>query len=635
MMDRFLRLASIVMIAAGIAACDDDTTIPQGETSTVNVSVFIDDPNSSDGDGDDPIAGATVTLTPTDENEEALTAVTGADGIATFTGVPSGIYTLTHSPATPITNAVLTGTAERTVVAQFEGGTTNAEYVYSYEPGGIELTFFRDENDDDLYDPVADTTLAGFQALLFAGNDTTGVAIESITVDSTGLAVFENVAQGAYTILVRPIVGAEVTDSTIAVNVVADETTFLLVEFTGGDAIATIAQARALPLGSTVTVEGVVTAGTGVYSSTTAYFQDGTAGIVLFLGSSPFSTLDLQIGDSIRVTGVTSAFSQEMQLGGGAALEVEILGDVAPRASRTVTVSDILANLYQGELVTVNALTIDSLPGTPTGTNWNLRAHDATGSFIVFFDTDAGIHSSTFAVGQVWNITGEATSFNALREIKPRSAADIVLTSNPGGTMSIATARALPNGQVATVTGVVTAGPQPDTVFSGSSFYLQDNTGGILIFCGGTGGTPCTTIGAGDSVTVTGTTAVFSGEEQLTGSASQTLTLTEHAAGTIATPVAIDAADVNSGRFQGRLARADSVTVISKTGEGGNVTLVVEDPFGQFQVFIDTDTGLTGANFTIGSRYRLVGILASFVPAGQPIQYQLKPRSAADVTALP
>lgn len=642
MMDRLLRLSLIVLTAGGLAACDEDTEAPDGETSTVNVSVYVEDGTAAGLDAaDDPIAGATVTLV-ANEGGATLTGTTGANGIATFTEVPAGIYTLTHSPTPPITNATLTSTATQTVVAQFEGGTTEAAFVYSYNPGSLSGQFFRDEDGDDLYDPVIDTTLAGFQVILISGTDTIVTppeTSESITVDSTGAFVFDDLAPGDYTLLIRPLFGTEVPDSVLSFTIAPDEDETVLIEFTGGEAVLTIAQARALPVGSTVTVEGVVTAGTGVYSLTTAYFQDATAGIVLFTSGSPFATLDLAVGDSIRVTGVTSTFSQELQIGGGAALEVEVLGRVAPRAPRTVTVADILANLYQGELVTVNALTIDSLPAAATSTNWNLRAHDATGSFIVFFDTDVGISSSTFAVGQVWNITGVGTSFNALREIKPRSAADIVLTSNPGGTMPIATARALANGQSVTITGTVTAGPAPDTVFSGSSFYVQDNTGGVLVFCGNPGGTSCTAIGAGDSVTVSGTTATFSGEEQIAGTGTQTLVVTEVGSGTIPAPVLIDAADVNAGRFQGRLARADSVTVLSKTGEGGNVTLQVQDPFGTFQVFLDTDTGLTGANFTVGSRYRITGILAAFTPTTGPtagqVQYQLKPRSAADVVALP
>ncbi|HEX6589608.1 MAG TPA: hypothetical protein VF039_11330 [Longimicrobiales bacterium] len=629
-MDRFLRLASIVLIAVGAAACgDDDSSAPEGETSTVNVSVYVED-----GDSDDPIAGATVTLDPVVEGRENLVGTTDASGVATFTEVPAGVYTLTHSPATPITNATLTGPTDQTLVAQFEGGTTNAAFVYSYNPGTISGRFFRDENDNDTYEADEDTTLAGFQAILFAGTDTVGSPVESITVEDDGAFVFDGLAQGDYTILVRPIVGATVVDTTVSVVVAAGETSNVLIEFEGGDAIATIAQARALPLGSTVTVEGVITAGTGVFSGTTAYFQDETAGIVLFTGSSPFSSLDLAVGDSIRVTGVTSAFNQELQIGGGAALEVEVLGRVAPRAPETVTVQDILDNEFQGELVTVNALTIDSVPATATGGNYNIKVHDATGTMIVFIDTDTGIHSSIFSVGQVWNITGLGTSFNALREVKPRSPLDIVLTSAPGGTISIATARALPNAQVVTVTGVVTAGPAPDTVFQSNSFYVQDNTGGVLVFCGGTGGTSCTSIGAGDSVTVTGTTATFSGEEQITGSATQTLTITEHAAGTLPTPIDIDASDVNAGRFQGRLATTDSVQVVSVSGTGGNVTLQVSDANGTFQVFLDTDTGLTGSMFTVGSSYSLTGILAAFTPSGQPTQYQLKPRGAADVTAL-
>ena len=634
MMDRFLRLASIALIAAGLAACeDDDTTVPEGETSTVNVSVYVED-DDVDGlsEGDDPIANATVTLAPNDGGE-SLTATTGANGVATFTDVSAGVYTLTHSPATPITNATLTGNDSLTVVAQFEGGTTNAEYVYSYNPGSISGQFFRDEDDNDQYDAVIDTTLPGFRVVLIRGADTTGTRVDSVTVDASGAFEFDGLARGDYALLIRPIAGTTVADTVLNVTLEPDEDEQLLIEFEGGEAVLTIAQARALPVGSTVTIHGVVTAGTGVYNSTTFYLQDPTAGIVAFIGSGGPS-VDVAAGDSVSITGTTALFSNELQIGGGAAMEIEILGEAAVPAPRTVTAADVNAGSFQGELVVANAVTIDSVPAAATGTNYNIRVSDATGSFIVFFDTDAGVHSSIFQVGQVWNMTGIMTTFNALREIKPRSQSDIVLTSNPGGTMPIQTARALPNGQVVTVTGVVTAGPQPDTVFSGSSFYMQDNTGGVLVFCGGTGGTSCAAFGAGDSVTVTGTTATFSGEEQIAGTATQTLTVTEHGAGTVPAAISIDAADVNAARFQGRLARADSVTVVSKSGEGGNVTLVVEDAFGQFQVFLDTDTGLTGAMFTVGNRYRLTGILAAFTPTGQPTQYQLKPRGATDVVAL-
>ena len=162
MMDRFLRLASIALIAAGFAACDDETAVPQGDPSTVNVSVYIEDSENTDGDGDDPIAGATVTLTSTEEGGETFSGTTNAEGVATFTNVPAGVYTLTHELAAPITNAVLSGTESRTLVAQFEGGTTNAEFVYSYNPGSITVQMFRDENGNTTFE--ADEDLACFRS---------------------------------------------------------------------------------------------------------------------------------------------------------------------------------------------------------------------------------------------------------------------------------------------------------------------------------------------------------------------------------------------------------------------------------------------------------------------------------------
>ena len=629
MMDRFLRLASIVLVAAGVAACDDDdTATPQGETSTVTVNVFIADSTSSDGDGDDPIAGATVTLTPTDEGEETLSTTTDANGVATFNDVPAGVYTLTHEPADAIDNAVLTGPEERTLVAQFEGGTTTANFVYSYNPGSISVQFFRDENDNDTYEEADDTTLAGFQAILFEDDDTTGTAIETITVDSTGVALFENVAQGDYTILIRPIVGAEVSDSTIAVIVVANQQTDVLVEFTGGEAIATIAAARQLPNQTPVTVEGVVTAGTGVFSSTTFYIQDPTAGIVVFVGNGGPS-VDVAVGDSVRVSGVTGVNAQEIQISGGAAMDVEILGTGAIPAPETVTSTDVLAGEFQGELVVANALTIDSVGAPFSGGNFNVRVSDADSTFIVFFDADVGIVPDQVIVGETYNITGIMTRFNATLEIKPRSQADVVLTSNPGGLTDIGLARLLENGETTTVRGVVTAGTG---TYSSSTFYVQDETGGITVFTGGTGG-PGGTYAVGDSVEITGVLGTFSAERQIAGGAS--LTITDLGTGAVPTAAGIDAADVNAGKFQGELAAADSVRVTAVSVSGsGNLTVTVEDNAGEFVIFGDVDTGLTAANFVVGNSYAVTGVLASFQSGSNPPLYQLKPRSAADVTAL-
>lgn len=618
MTDRLLRLALVVLTAGGLAACEEDTEIPQGETSTIHVNVFVEaDGTAGLSAGDDPLEGATVTLEST-ETDLTLTETTGSDGVATFSAVPAGVYTVTHTLAAPINSATLTGSTEQTIVAQFEGGTGSASFVYSYNPGAILGQFYRDEDDNDIYDPAVDTTLGGFQVVLTG----TGVT-DTVTNGDDGRFEFTGLARGSYTLTIIPLLGTEVADSTLDVVVSAGDTTDVLIEFTGGEAVSTIAAARALPVGSNVTIEGVVTAGRGVYNSTTFYLQDPTAGIVAFVGSGGPS-VNVAMGDSVRISGSIATFSNELQIAGGSAMEVEILGRVPVPAARTVTATDVNAGSFQGELVVANAVTIDSVPSS--GTNYNIRVSDATGSFIVFIDADAGITPSTFAVGQTMNITGIMTTFNTLREIKPRSQADLVLTSNAGGVQPIARARLLPNGQTVSVTGVVTAAPG---TFNSTSVYIQDNSGAGIVLFTGSGGPNVSALVVGDSVNVTGVMGTFSAERQIAGGAA--LTVTDVGNGTVPTPLNIDAADVNAARFQGRLAAADSVRVVSVSGTT-NLTVTVEDAFGQFVIFSDVDTGLNASNWTVGNSYRVVGVLSSFQSGSNPPLYQLKPRGAADVT---
>lgn len=629
MKERFLRLAFVVLAAAGFAACDEDVEAPVGETSTVNVSVYVEvDGTPGLGAGDDPIVGAEVDLVH-NETGTAVSATTGANGIATFSNVAAGVYTATHEPATPITNATLTGTDSITVVAQFEGGTTEASFVYSYEPGTISGQFFRDDNDNDTYETDEDTTFAGFGVELFAGTDTSATPIDTETSGDDGSFEFTGLAMGDYTIVIVPLIGTEVVDTTLAVTVSAGATTDLLIEFTGGEAVTPIGDARLLPAGTTVTVEGVVTAGNGVFNSTSVYLQDNTGGIVLFTGGS--SAPDVTIGDSIRVTGTTGAFSGEIQISGGASLEVDILGEGTIPEPRTVTATDVLAGDFQGELVVANALTIDSVGAPFSGGNFNVRVSDATGSFIVFFDADSGILPEQVIEGEMYNITGIMTRFNAVLEIKPRSQADLELTSNPGGVLDIGLARLLSDGETVSVTGVVTAAPG---AFSSTTLYVQDSTGGIALFAGGTGGPDVSGLVVGDSVDITGTTGTFSAERQISGAAA--LTITDVGDGTVPTPVSVDAANVNAAQFQGSLAVADSVEVISVSVSGsGNITVVVADDAGEFTVFGDVDTGLVEADFVVGSSYSITGVLASFQSSStNPPLFQIKPRSPADVTAL-
>ena len=84
---------------------------------------------------------------------------------------------------------------------------------------------------------------------------------------------------------------------------------FILMIITlNGFSQANIAAARAMPVGSTVTIRGVVT--NGAELGVIRYIQDATAGIAAY----SFSMSDVARFDSVVVTGVIKNYNQLLEL---------------------------------------------------------------------------------------------------------------------------------------------------------------------------------------------------------------------------------------------------------------------------------------------------------------------------------
>ncbi|MEN9839781.1 MAG: hypothetical protein RL177_1260, partial [Bacteroidota bacterium] len=127
-----------------------------------------------------------------------------------------------------------------------------------------------------------------------------------------------------------------------------------------------IADARALPLGSVVTVEGVVTRVKGNF----LYFQDATAGLTLRQTSGAlFDAMaagTIVPGTRLKVTGKTSEFRFLRQINQPSSTvndlaSFEIMGTSPVPAAQVVTLSELQANgeAYEAELVRVNNATIN------------------------------------------------------------------------------------------------------------------------------------------------------------------------------------------------------------------------------------------------------------------------------------
>jgi len=196
-------------------------------------------------------------------------------------------------------------------------------------------------------------------------------------------------------------------------------------------------------------------------------------------------------------------------------------------------------------------------------------------------------------------------------------------------------------GVTVTVTGVVVS---PDNTFSLTSdeVVVRDTTGAITVFRSGGG----YTYNLGDSVTVTGQIAQFSGLTEI----SNASIVTTHSAGNLAyynDPVVLTCKQVRDSTMnyttiredrESQLIRINNVTVVAGTWPttctGLNVTLTIQDATGTTSLFLDKDTQLCGSSNPSGA-FDVIGILTQFDTAAPYFDgYQIKPRFLSDVIPL-
>ena len=107
-----------------------------------------------------------------------------------------------------------------------------------------------------------------------------------------------------------------------------------------------IATARLSPLGTTVTVSGVVTHGDEL--GIIRYIEDGTAGIAVYPGSGSVAFTPLR-GDSITVTGPLKDYNGLLEIDPVQSVTIHSSGNALP-TPQTISISQI-GETYEGELV--------------------------------------------------------------------------------------------------------------------------------------------------------------------------------------------------------------------------------------------------------------------------------------------
>lgn len=188
-----------------------------------------------------------------------------------------------------------------------------------------------------------------------------------------------------------------------------------------------IAEARELPQGTLVTVSGWVTVSDQFAGP--VYFQDETGGIAWYNNDSMRNEwlLDIQLGDSVVVTGELGNFNQLLQIVDEDAFIVfsEANRLIEPE---TITLTDMNSGNYEAQLIKINGIEFSD-SGTFSGDS-NYDVSDASGQGELRVSRFTDLVGVNIPVGEA-NVTGVAGRFGDTRQLQPRMPSDVQEAAGP------------------------------------------------------------------------------------------------------------------------------------------------------------------------------------------------------------
>lgn len=185
-----------------------------------------------------------------------------------------------------------------------------------------------------------------------------------------------------------------------------------------------IAEARHLPLGTVVTLEGTVSTPSGAFES--SFYdvgfglQDRTAGIYVSLQVD----LGLLPQQHVRVTGVLADSYGLLILLPADPEDVDSCGRGAKLEPKRVATAAV-GEATEGLLVTVRG-TISQAPASDLPYGFKFFVNDGSGEVQIFVNVQTGIDVAGLSVGQKVSVTGFSSQFEDHYEIDPRAPSDVV-----------------------------------------------------------------------------------------------------------------------------------------------------------------------------------------------------------------
>ncbi len=361
----------------------------------------------------------------------------------------------------------------------------------------------------------------------------------------------------------------------------------------------TIAEARGMALGETVTVEGIVLNGETLGNG--RFLQDATGAISSF-GNGIESTT---IGDYISITGELSEYNGLLQISPIASFE--ILGSFPTPTPQDISVSQIGEDT-ESELVSVENVTFSATGTFESGT---YEITDASGTSIIYLRFSNPLVGTEIPTGEV-SMVGIVSQFND-HQLLPRDFEDVsweIDVAPPAEPISIAEARSTALGTEVTIQGIVTSG---ETL--GNGRFIQDATAGISSF-GGVDG-----LNIGDEVSMTGTLSEYNGLLQLSPVASVEVLSTGNE---LPTPIIVAVSEINEAN-EGSLVQVEDV-LFTETGTFASGNYEISNTTGTSIIYLRSNNPLVGTSIP-SEAIDITGIV------GQFNDHQLLPRDAEDFSS--
>ncbi|HLE58861.1 MAG TPA: hypothetical protein VJA85_04365 [Candidatus Limnocylindria bacterium] len=418
-----------------------------------------------------------------------------------------------------------------------------------------------------------------------------------------------------------------------------------------------IAEARALPDGTAVTVLGVALTDSD-FADGGGYLADASGGIAVLVSDGAYGR-----GQLLRVQGVLDDRYAQRTIRAEAS-GIEVLGTDADPAAPIVATGAV-SEAVEGRLVVVSGI----LSGSPTSLSSGLAfdLDDGSGAVRVLVHTPTGIATGGWVAGASLRLIGvvgqrdSSGSGTTGYRVQPRDGGDILAfdppptptpeptaeptpeptpspSPSPSATasptpspttsgaplVSIAEARAAPTGARLRIRGVVTA---PSGLIEDGSAVVQDPSGAILVRLGDAAGS----LALGELVELDGTRSTRSGMLTLRvsvpalrlGSQSQP-TPQRRASGAVGEP-----------QEALLLVVRGAVASTPLRTSGGSVWFNLDDGSGSLRIVLLPDSGLTGGIPGRGTWIELTGVLGQETTGREPDRgYRLWPRAAADLVVV-